>query len=250
MRKFSLLIILSTFLQSSYSQDYIPLNKENYDICIIGNILKKHKKKYHDALIFELKGEVSNCVVSCHSDSNSSDSNPIKGIEDNYQYVYKFSKSGEYITDKKNYIPIRNSEGFLIHRSYTVQNFLTDNELTETKYYEYSDEKLIKEFGVENLLSGKLRHYEYKYEYNDKGDLILKREYVEGELYAITTYNILKIDSHGNWTEGIETTTYIIETTTYINVETTKRVSTRVISYFDDDLYQTVPSDAPKFGLG
>lgn len=239
--KHILLIILAQFIsiQKVNSQSLLLLHKKMQEKSLQNKYkLGKTKRNNKDALIFDLKGHVAKCVETHKTNSDDLWSNLLDG-----EYTYEFTAFGAYvISDYENYVPVRDSNGFLISASYTEKDIINNRKYTKSVYYEYSDDKLIREYG-KDCIDGNMDNYEYKYLYDKDGNLIKMITKTETTTADTIIYEIQAVDSRGNWIRRKEVTQHG-------NGEISTAIATRKITYYDDIIIEEIPSDAPNFGLG
>lgn len=181
------------------------------------------RQLYKDALIFELKGHVKKCIVKTITETT--DDTPFGNFLDGEsEYVYEFTSSGEYISDRKNRTARHDKEGKLIFEKFLEEALLFPDitNIKEISYRYDSKGYLIEEFGKEPL-DESFQSFKYTYIYDDKGFVREFKLTTGTSTSSVYTYQILSVDKRGNWIKRICKSD--IGTTT----------ETRTIYYYDKD---------------
>lgn len=165
------------------------------------------RQQYYDAAIYDLKGNVKNCVL----------------YKDGDTITYNFTKDGQEFTDIHYDEIRRDSEGRIILRRLSSLVRVYSYDLIENEKFLYQD----------ILFDHSIGYGSKTYHIRNVNGVVIKQhaissirgnDKIENTFTYTNTYTNHKFDNHGNWIYRVEK---------YPNGGT--EVQTRTITYWDDD---------------
>lgn len=158
------------------------------------------KQTYKDALIFDLKGHVKECIKK--SVTKTDDGNMFSALFDGEdEFTYSFSSSGKYTSERKQRTTKYDSTGKLVFERYYIEGVFNGGYKEVT--YKYNKKGLLIEESGTEPFDETSQSFKTTYSYDEKG--FLKKETAESEFSTplIITYKVISVDDNGNWTKRI-----------------------------------------------
>lgn len=183
-----------------------------------------YAQKYKDALIFEMKGHVKECVMT----QQRNEDEPTKA-------TIRFSQDGELIDDLDKYTNFtrrRDGQGRIVFESWDddMRDETTGLPCIQEHNYVYDSQNLLVEEYGKMPVDFSTISFKETYEFDSNGNIIKKifgDDTNEDEPW-ITNYKIEAVDQKGNWTVRTWTSELGLFTTNSYK-------ETRVIHYYEDN---------------
>lgn len=149
-------------------------------------------QNYHDALIFDLKGNVKSCTVY---------KKDFLGDEFEESSRCGFENNGKFQSRHSTFT--RDSQNRIIQQSYQFQLFEDEPKYTYFSNYEYEDNRLKKvtSWRIAEGTSNKERKQTDEYVYDSRGNIIKIIAVGDDGFRATTEYKYITFDDKGNWIE-------------------------------------------------
>lgn len=167
---------------------------------------------YKDALLFDLKGHVKECMIQRN--------------EKDYG-TYNFKISGEYISDENQWMVKHDDSGKMTFSQY-YQEIVFASGFVETNYVYNANNQLVEKSGSEPFDMDR-RTFKTTYEYDSNGFVIKEIKEKEYSQTITITYNVISCDTKGNWTKRTCTTD---ETDLFAPIGYKPYTETRTIKYY------------------